>query len=91
MELFDKFKIYKVEIEGNKLNSIDTYIDDLKGFFNYLGIDMQDNDKILSVNSIQVKQYISYLYDKGNSATTRNRRLTAIFFFYFRSFNSHLL
>ena len=82
MELFDKFKIYKVEIEGNKLNSIDTYIDDLKGFFNYLGIDMQDNDKILSVNSIQVKQYISYLYDKGNSATTRNRRLTAIKTFY---------
>ena len=82
MELFNKFKTYKVEIEGNKSDSIDTYIDDIKGFLDYLNINATDDKTIVNVDATQVKQYISYLYDKGNSATTRNRRLTAIKIFY---------
>lgn len=82
MSLLDEFEKFKVDIEGNQQKSLEDYKDDINRMFEFLGKDINNKEDVINITPDEVKQYLSYLAEKNNSASTRNRRLAAIKSFY---------
>lgn len=80
MVYLEMFEDYKKNIEGNSNNSIKQYVSELNKFFDFLNVKL--NDEIVQVSSIDVQSYIAKLVEMGNSANTRNHKLTIIKTFY---------
>jgi len=81
--MLEKVKSYMVEI-GVSDNSRDSYINDLKKFFEYYNESYGEDPKIL--HRTEFLEYISYLKRQGTKATTINRRIVSI-----KHFNNYLI
>lgn len=81
-ELIIEFKIYKTDIEGKAEDSIALYIRHFNEFCEDMGITKYT--QLVSCNAQTIKEWLSILANKGNSATTRNNKLSAVkqFFVY---------
>lgn len=75
-KLLSEFKIYKIDIEGKNENSIDLYIKNIKEFLEEMEIN--DYNTLVSVDAQVIKDWIISLTEKGNSAKTRNNKLTSV-------------
>lgn len=74
--ILERFKTYKVDIEGKSVSSINQYIYRMKGFIEYYNID--NEDKFLGLTAEDIKSWISYLVTLGNDIPTRNAKLVAV-------------
>ncbi len=75
-DLLERYKTYKVEIEGKSESSIDQYIYRLKTFIEHYNIKSEKD--FLDITSDKVKAWLSYLASCGNDIATRNAKLVAI-------------
>ena len=75
-EVLERYKIYKIDIEGKSESSIDQYIYRLKGFIECYNIETEKD--FLSITVDNVKNWLSNLANNGNDIPTRNAKLVAI-------------
>lgn len=75
-QLIKDFTLYKKDVEGRANNSINLYVKNFKEFCK----DMEINtyEKLIDIKAQDIKDWLSILADKGNGATTRNNKLSAI-------------
>jgi len=76
INLLEKYKQYKVGIEGKNPKSIDDYIYRIQDFFDMFNITNDEN--LINITAEDVQEWLLKLSNKGNSAQTRNAKLTAI-------------
>ena len=76
IKLLERFRTYKVGIEGKSESSIDQYIYRVKEFLTFHNI--ETDEALLSITRDMVKNWLLDLEKKGNSQSTRNAKLTAI-------------
>ena len=77
MERFLKqFKDYKMKIEGKSDNTTNQYIYRIQSFLEYNNIKTKED--LISMKANNIKEWLSFLADNGNSERSRNTRLTAI-------------
>jgi len=79
-KLINEFKIFKIDVEGRAESSVDLYIKRFEEFCEDMKI--KDYTQVVSCNSQTIKEWLSILANKGNSATTRNNKLSAVKQFY---------
>ena len=72
----EEFKTYKVDVEGKAEDSINLYIKNIKKFCEDMNI--KDYETLISTKSQTIKDWLSILAEKENSAVTRNNKLSAI-------------
>lgn len=81
MSIIEQFENYRLDIKGQSIGTINGYIKDLKMFFNYLGLDI-DNltiEQLDSINTLQLEQFISYCKNERKcSANTCNRKVCSL-------------
>ena len=75
-KLLEEFKTYKVDVEGKAEDSINLYIKNIKKFCEDMNI--KDYETLISTKSQTIKDWLSILVEKENSAVTRNNKLSAI-------------
>lgn len=75
-ELFKEYKDYKTKIEGKSVESVEQYIYRLDSFIENNNLKTKEDLINLKVNDI--KKWVSFLADNGNSERTRNAKLTAV-------------
>ena len=75
-KLLEEFKTYKVDVEGKAEDSINLYIKNIKKFCEDMNI--KDYETLISTKSQTIKDWLSILAEKENSAVTRNNKLSAI-------------
>ena len=75
-KLLEEFKTYKVDVEGKAEDSINLYIKNIKTFCEDMNI--KDYETLISTKSQTIKDWLSILAEKENSAVTRNNKLSAI-------------
>ena len=75
-KLLEEFKAYKIDVEGKAKDSIDLYIKNIKKFCEDMNI--KDYETLISTKSQTIKDWLSILAEKENSAVTRNNKLSAI-------------
>ena len=75
-KLLEEFKTYKVDVEGKAEDSIDLYIKNIKKFCEDMNI--KDYETLISTKAQTIKDWLSILAEKENSAVTRNNKLSAI-------------
>ena len=75
-KLLEEFKTYKVDVEGKAEDSINLYIKNIKKFCEDMNI--KDYETLISTKSQTIKDWLSILAEKENSAVTRNNKLRAI-------------
>ena len=75
-KLLEEFKTYKVDVEGKAEDSINLYIKNIKKFCEDMNI--KDYETLISTKSQTIKDWLSILAEKENSAITRNNKLSAI-------------
>ena len=75
-KLLEEFKTYKVNVEGKAEDSINLYIKNIKKFCEDMNI--KDYETLISTKSQTIKDWLSILAEKENSAVTRNNKLSAI-------------
>ena len=75
-KLLEEFKTYKVDVEGKAEDSINLYIKNIKKFCEDMNI--KDYETLISTKAQTIKDWLSILAEKENSAVTRNNKLSAI-------------
>ena len=75
-KLLEEFKTYKIDVEGKAEDSINLYIKNIKKFCEDMNI--KDYETLISTKSQTIKDWLSILAEKENSAVTRNNKLSAI-------------
>ena len=75
-KLLEEFKTYKVDVEGKAEDSINLYIKNIKKFCEDMNI--KDYEALISTKAQTIKDWLSILAEKENSAVTRNNKLSAI-------------
>ena len=75
-KLLEEFKTYKVDVEGKAEDSINLYIKNIKKFCEDMNI--KDYETLISTKSQTIKDWLSILAEKENSAVTRNNKLSAV-------------
>ena len=75
-KLLEEFKTYKVDVEGKAEDSINLYIKNIKKFCEDMNI--KDYETLISTKAQTIKDWLSILAEKENSAITRNNKLSAI-------------
>ena len=75
-KLLEEFKTYKVDVEGKAEDSINLYIKNIKKFCEDMNI--TDYETLISTKAQTIKDWLSILAEKENSAVTRNNKLSAI-------------
>ena len=75
-KLLEEFKTYKVDVEGKAEDSINLYIKNIKKFCEDMNI--KNYETLISTKSQTIKDWLSILAEKENSAVTRNNKLSAI-------------
>ena len=75
-QVFKSYRDYKTKIEGKSKNSIDQYLYRIQSFLDYNSIKTKED--LLKMSSQNVKNWLSYLADKGNKERSRNTKLTAV-------------
>ena len=75
-KLLEEFKTYKIDVEGKAEDSIDLYIKNIKKFCEDMNIN--DYEELISTKAQTIKDWLSILAEKKNTATTRNNKLSAI-------------
>ena len=75
-KLLEEFKTYKVDVEGKAEDIINLYIKNIKKFCEDMNI--KDYETLISTKSQTIKDWLSILAEKENSAVTRNNKLSAI-------------
>ena len=75
-KLLEEFKTYKVNVEGKAEDSINLYIKNIKKFCEDMNI--KDYETLISTKSQTIKDWLSILAEKENSAVTRNNKLSAV-------------
>ena len=75
-KLLEEFKAYKIDVEGKAEDSIDLYIKNIKKFCEDMNI--KDYETLISTKAQTIKDWLSILAEKENSAVTRNNKLSAI-------------
>ncbi len=80
-DLIKEFQVYKQVQEGLSKNTIKNYGRDINELFKYL---KQNKNIIITAETIQhitkkdLEMFIAYIADKGNSKTTRSRKISSI-------------
>lgn len=75
-KLLEDFKVYKVDIEGKAESSVDLYQKHIREFLTDMNITTFEQ---LSETKAQViKEWLVDLAERGNSAATRNNKLSAV-------------
>ena len=75
-KLLEEFKAYKIDVEGKAEDSIDLYIKNIKKFCEDMNI--KDYETLTSTKAQTIKDWLSILAERENSAVTRNNKLSAI-------------
>lgn len=75
-KLLEEFKTYKIDVEGKAEDSINLYIKNIKKFCEDMNI--KDYETLISTKAQTIKDWLSILAEKENSAVTRNNKLSAI-------------
>ena len=75
-KLLEEFKTYKIDVEGKAEDSINLYIKNIKKFCEDMNI--KDYETLISTKSQTIKDWLSILAEKENSAVTRNNKLSAV-------------
>ena len=75
-KLLEEFKTYKIDVEGKAEDSINLYIKNIKKFCEDMNI--KNYETLISTKSQTIKDWLSILAEKENSAVTRNNKLSAI-------------
>lgn len=75
-KLLEEFKAYKIDVEGKAKDSIDLYIKNIKKFCEDMNI--KDYETLISTKAQTIKDWLSILAERENSAVTRNNKLSAI-------------
>ena len=75
-KLLEEFKTYKINVEGKAEDSMNLYIKNIKKFCEDMNI--KDYETLISTKSQTIKDWLSILAEKENSAVTRNNKLSAI-------------
>ena len=75
-KLLEEFKTYKVDVEGKAEDSINLYIKNIKKFCEDMNI--KDYETLISTKAQTIKDWLSILAEKENSAVTRNNKLSAV-------------
>ena len=75
-KLLEEFKTYKVDVEGKAEDSINLYIKNIKKFCEDMNI--KDYETLISTKAQTIKDWLSILAEKENTAITRNNKLSAI-------------
>ena len=75
-KLLEEFKTYKVDVEGKAEDSINLYIKNIKKFCEDMNI--KDYETLISTKAQTIKDWLSILAERENSAVTRNNKLSAI-------------
>lgn len=79
--LFNRFKTYKVDIEGKNGSTMDYYIVIIKDFLNTKNI--KTKEQLINVKERDIRDWLSILAnEKNNSAATRNKKLVAVKVFF---------
>ena len=75
-KLLEEFKAYKIDVEGKAEDSIDLYIKNIKKFCEDMNI--KDYETLISTKAQTIKDWLSILAERENSAVTRNNKLSAV-------------
>ena len=75
-KLLEEFKTYKIDVEGKAEDSINLYIKNIKKFCEDMNI--KDYEALISTKAQTIKDWLSILAEKENTAITRNNKLSAI-------------
>ena len=75
-KLLEEFKTYKIDVEGKAEDSINLYIKNIKKFCEDMNI--KDYETLISTKAQTIKDWLSILAEKENTAITRNNKLSAI-------------
>ena len=75
-KLLEEFKTYKINVEGKAEDSMNLYIKNIKKFCEDMNI--KDYETLISTKAQTIKDWLSILAEKENSAVTRNNKLSAI-------------
>ena len=75
-KLLEEFKTYKINVEGKAEDSMNLYIKNIKKFCE--DMDIKDYETLISTKAQTIKDWLSILAEKENSAVTRNNKLSAI-------------
>ena len=75
-KLLEEFKTYKINVEGKAEDSMNLYIKNIKKFCEDMNI--KDYETLISTKAQTIKDWLSILAEKENSAITRNNKLSAI-------------
>lgn len=75
-KLLQEFTTYKVNVEGRNIDSITLYTKHIKEFCADMNID--EYNTFINANAQIIKDWLTILVDKGNGATTRNNKLSAV-------------
>lgn len=75
-KLLQEFTTYKVNIEGRNIDSIALYTKHIKEFCADMNID--EYNTFINANAQIIKDWLTILVNKGNGATTRNNKLSAV-------------
>ena len=75
-KLLEEFKTYKINVEGKAEDSMNLYIKNIKKFCE--DMDIKDYETLISTKAQTIKDWLSILAEKENSAVTRNNKLSAV-------------
>lgn len=75
-KLLEEFKTYKIDVEGKAEDSMNLYIKNIKKFCEDMNI--KDYETLISTKAQTIKDWLSILAERKNSAITRNNKLSAI-------------
>jgi len=75
-EVLKRFKNHKIKVEGKLEKSVYQYLYRFRAFAEYMNI--KEYEDLINIKANDIKKWLSHLADEGNSARTRNIKLTAI-------------
>ena len=78
-KLLEEFKTYKINVEGKAEDSMNLYIKNIKKFCEDMNI--KDYETLISTKAQTIKDWLSILAEKENSAITRNNKSVSRLYF----------